>query len=192
MKINMSDCLQLAAVFLQLENALALLCGRQEDLNEEELKEAQKDKELLLRCANLVVNEIASEYVHLNAFQTFRTENGHIPYSLFEKQPADITAVHKEGSCCRFKLYPCEIITESGTVDVFYRYLPQNKAADGVLDFEEGKINQRIIAYGTAAEYCIIKGMYEEGVVWDKRYKDSLSCALKISKPITLAARKWA
>lgn len=191
MKIKMADCLKLCAVLLQSEDVLALLSNEQQSLNAEQLAEAQKQSRLLQRCANLVVSEIAAEYVPLKAEQNFTTEDGNIRYSLFEKKPVNIYSVKKSGFSCRFKLYPSEIITESGSVTVSFSYMPDNAEADGELEFEEGKINSRIIAYGTAAEYCIISGMYEEAVIWDKRYKDSLLCAVKSQKPIQIRERLW-
>lgn len=39
-------------------------------------------------------------------------------------------------------------------------------------------ITGRMLAYGVAAEYCIVEGM-AEAVTWDKRYKDALAAAKK-------------
>jgi len=192
MKVSMKDCLQLCAVFLQFENVLALLSDDGGvNLSDEDKTEAERELNMLLRCANLVIHEIASEYVHLKTYESFNTTDGHIRYSDFLKQPVDIYSVKKEGNFCRFKLYPSELITQEGDVEVYYTYLPDKVETTGNLDFEEGKVNGRIIAYGTAAEYCVICGLYEEAVIWDKRYKDSLFNSVKSIKSVTLPERKW-
>lgn len=192
MKIDMNNCLQLTSVFLQQENVLSLLGEEQgENLSGEDRLQAEKELSLLLRCANLVIHEIASEYVHLKTSEKFVSQDGHINYSDFIKQPVDIYAVKKDDSNCRFKLYPTELITDKGEIEVFFTYLPGKVELGGSLDFEEGKMNSRIVAYGTAAEYCIISGMYDESLIWDKRYKDSLFNATKSLKSVVIPARRW-
>lgn len=192
MKINIKEAIELSAVFLQLENVLQLLNDGGTNLSEEELLQAQKELDMLLRCSNLVVQEIACEYIHLKTYETFTTDNGHIDYCDFNRQPVDIYAVKKDGKNCRFKLYPSELITSDGEVQVYFTYMPEKVDINGSLDFEEGKISTRVISYGTVAEYCIISGMYEESCIWDKRYKDSLFAGIKSLKAITLPERRWA
>lgn len=193
MKINMKETIKLCAVLLQLENVLALnnVSGEEGMLTDGEKLEAEKELNLLLRCANLACHETASEYIHLLAFETFETKDGRIEYTAFKRQPVDIYAVKKDGAACRFKLYPSELITSPGSVEVHYTHLPEKTGLDGDFEFEEGKMSTRILAYGTAAEYCVICGMYEEARIWDKRYKDSIFAALRSRKSVILPARRW-
>lgn len=192
MKIKMSDVIRLSAVLLQLESVLALLSEAAENMSEEDILRAEAEKKLLLRCANLVVSEVAAEYLPLKTVETLSSVDGRIEYSSFSKQPVEVCGVRKKGEKCRYKMYPSKIITDAGEVEVCYSYLPRSIGIEEDLDFEEGRISPRILAYGTAAEYCIISGLHQEAGVWDKRYKDSLFGALRTGRSVRLPLRWWA
>jgi len=190
MKIKMMDVVKLAAVLLQLEGVLASLSGEEQPEGEQQEK-AEADKKLLLRCANLVVGEVAAEYLPLKAAEVLTSSDGNIDYSAFSKRPIEIYSAKKNGLKCRYKMYPAKLITEAGEVEVCYSYVPESVGIDEELDFAEGKITPRILAYGTAAEYCLVNCLHEEAWVWDKRYKDSLFGALRAGRAVHIPARRW-
>jgi hypothetical protein len=104
MKINMKETIKLCAVLLRLENVLELpVLGGEDSLGDAEKAEADKELKLLLRCANLALNEIASEYFHLKTSQEFDTADGRINYGSFVKQAVDIYAVKKDGNYSKVK-----------------------------------------------------------------------------------------
>lgn len=188
----MLDVVKLCAVFLRLEDVLTLpeLGGT---IDTEDFDEIATRKELnnILRCANLVCAEVASEYFPLKTQQFFVTNDGKIPFDDFLHSPIDIHAVSVNEKKCSFKIYPSEVITDTGKVLIDYTYLPENVALNGELDYSEGKLHSRTIAYGTASEYCLISGMYEEALIWDKRYKDSLINTNRTLRSFKLPKRRW-
>lgn len=192
MKVKVIDVIKLCAVFLRLDSVLDLPVLGGEGVQEPEEKEqSEKELSLLLRCMNLVSNEIAADYFPLKATETLTAAEGSIQYTDFSKTPLDIYSVRKEGAACPFKLYPTELVTGEGEFTVDYTYLPKKAELLEELDFSEGKINRRIMAYGLAAEYCLICGMYEEAIIWDKRYKDSLKAAARTLRSFRLPIRRW-
>ena len=190
MKIKMIDVVKLTAVLLQLEDVLENLSGEGQ-LEGEQQEKAEADKKLLLRCANLVVEEVAAEYLPLKATELLSSDDGNIEYSVFSRRPIEIYSVRKKGSKCRYKMYPTKLITEAGEVEVCFSYVPQSVGIDEELDFAEGKLTPRVLAYGTAAEYCLVNCLHEEAWVWDKRYKDSLFGALRAGRAVRIPARRW-
>ncbi|MDD4002883.1 MAG: hypothetical protein PHE12_01655 [Clostridia bacterium] len=189
MSIKMREVIELSCVLLQLEYALLLL-KEPESLDEKLIEQAQKDVEQVLCCANYICEEIAADYINLKAVQHFESETGQISYSAFEHIPIDIYAVKQGGKNIPFKLYPQQLMTLAGELEVLYTYKPQKKEIDDFLDFD-ARLSARAAAYGTAAEYSLMKGLYEESVIWDKRYKDSLFSALKTKKSINMPKRRW-
>ena len=69
-----------------------------------------------------------------------------------------------------------------------YRYAPAAKTAED--DSEYGQGEARALALGTCCEYALSSGMYDEAVMWDKRYKDALA-ALCRTRGGTLKGRRW-
>lgn len=150
---------------------------------------ALREKELLT-AANLVVNELSSEYLPLIRTETQDARGGKIYYSALNEQPIEILAVRRVGEERRaeYRVMPVYLSLQNGTYEVEYRYYPKEKTANDICDYDETRLPKRVIAYGTAAEYCLMQGRYGECALWDKRYKDSLSgyCRprrLKIRRP---------
>lgn len=189
MSIKMREVIELSCVLLQLEYALQLL-KEPESLNENLREQAEKDLEQVLCCANYICEEIAADYINLKASQRFNSAAGQIIYSAFEHIPIDIYSVRQGGEDVPFQLFPRHLETAAGEIEVRYTYKPQKKELDDFLDFD-ARLSARAAAYGTAAEYSLMKGLYEESVIWDKRYKDSLFSALKTKKSINMPKRSW-
>ena len=150
------------------------LLGLKTPASEEEA--ALREKELLA-AANLVVNELASEYLPLVRTETQTARGGKIYYSALAEQPIEILAVRRIGEERRaeYRVMPVYIALQNGTYEVEYRYYPREKTAETACDYDETRLAKRVIAYGTAAEYCLMRGLYEECSLWDERFKDSLA-----------------
>lgn len=181
MKINIKETIELTAVLLQLENVLehSIITGEIDNLTDEVREETEKEINLLVRCTNLVCGEVASEYFPLKATQKFVVEDGSIPFSEFEKPLLDIYSIKQNSELCKFKLYPSEVKTVTGDVEIEYTYIPEKMKIDDDMEFEQYKLGARTIAYGIACEYCLINSMFEEALIWNKRFKDSLYQVVK-------------
>ena len=76
----------------------AFLLGKEETqayLNQSEAEgtpQVQRETELLLRCYNIVENEIALDYLPLTAEESFIAENGTIPYTSFSRFPVSVSS----------------------------------------------------------------------------------------------------
>lgn len=189
MKIKIKDVLELCCVLLQLDNVLVYLNGG-DSLTEEQRQQAEKEANLLLKCANMVFDEIAAEYIHLNAVEKHTSADGRIPYQDFTLRPIDIYAVKQNGKYVPFKRLPDELVTYGGEVEIYFTYKHGKKEIGDNLDFD-GRLSVRAAAYGTAAEYSLISGLYEESLIWDKRYKDCLFASLRSQKSVCLPQRSW-
>ena len=191
MKIKVKEIIETCAILLQMEHVLAHESisgtgGQDADA----AREAERDIGILLRCLNLTVNEAATEYFPLKRTETVES-NGRIAFSALSRPPVDIYAVKIGGASAAFKLYPSELITHAGTAEVTYSYLPEKAELFSEIEYEEGKLTARVLAYGTAAQYSLICALYEEALMWDRRYKNSITAAQRTVHAVRLPQRRW-
>ena len=185
--MQVKNVIKLSAEMLNLEQTIQYLAGA-ETLDGQTNK---SDADILLRCFNLVVNEIAAEYRVFSKLKNIDTQNGVIEYPQIDNQIISVNAVYKDGKTVRYKSMPNFISTSPGGVSVEYSYMPENCEIEDNIDLSGTKIPERIIAYGVCAEYSIISGAYDEGLMWDKRFKDSLFSSLKKTKKLSVPLRRW-
>ncbi|MBQ8322562.1 MAG: hypothetical protein IJX91_01200 [Clostridia bacterium] len=146
----------------------------------------------LLRCFNLVENELALDYLPLYAEDEFESTTGAIYYTQFERGVVRVLGVEDEwGNAAAFKLFPEYLKTQSGKVRVRYTYTPEAKGLDGESDFVLNA-SVRLFAYGIAAEYALANGLFEDAAVWDKKYKDAIGAAYRLRSGKKIRSRRWA
>ena len=158
---------------------------------EDSVADGEKQANVLLRCFNIVENELALDYLPLKCEETFQTQTGAIDYDSLSKKAVRILSVKDEsGNSVPFKTFPDKLKAQSGIVQVLYSYLPEEKTLSGESDFKT-LASKRLFAYGVAAEYCLSCGLYEEAAVWDKKYKEAISAVYKAHPPRRIASRRW-
>lgn len=148
--------------------------------------------ELLLSCFNIVENELALDYIPLIKEESFTTADGEIDYASFSEDVVRILEVRNtRGAKIPFRLFASYMETDPDTVTVRYAYTPKEKTATDESDFR-AEISERVMAFGTAAEYCTAIGVYEDARVWDKKYKEGIEAARSIGVKKKMPSRRWA
>ena len=185
----LKDIIKETATLLKLDNVLNLaeLGGNLQD------EQATKDLDLLKKCVNLTINEIASDYVPFHYIEQVLVSDSKIPYTALNKTALRIKSVKNDkGKDCCFKVYPSYIYTDcTGICRIEYCYIPvPTEDLDEAIE-NDPKITTRLIAYGTAREYCLIMSMYEEAQSYDSRYKDSLQNAVRQNTVLKIPKRLW-
>ena len=152
-----------------------------------------EDKNLLIKCVNYVNNIIATEYFHIDETVTIDNSNGLIPYtSITQKTIFDIVEIKGAfGKKINFKTTTNGIETKKGKLTVKFLYMPEDVAYDDNITCYPTKINARIFAYGVASEYLFIKGNFDEGDIWDNRFKNALKSIQRNHKEIIMPNRRW-
>lgn len=152
---------------------------------------ACENADVLLDCFNEIENELALDYFPLIAEESKSSDNGQFGYSDFENSVVRVLRVTDErGEEIPFKLYARYMTTQPGKVVVTYTYSPKVKSITGESDFLMG-VSERLFAYGIAAAYATVKGLYEESAVWDKKYKDAIAYAGRAMRSKRLKGRVW-
>lgn len=147
----------------------------------------------LISCVNLTNNVLATEYYPLK--QTINiNSSGKLSYSDISSSLAISQILKVEGGFggVRFKEYPDYIETPKGNFKITFTYLPKTIANinESILCYPT-KLTERIFAYGVVSEYYFIMGMYDDAVVWDARFKNSLQTVLKPKHEVKIKNRLW-
>ncbi len=174
-----------AAVMLGLDDAVAALEG------EEGGEETNAEISRLVRCANLVIAELAADVVPLKTKERLEL-NPSLDYSKFAKTPLDVYSVTaKNGGKVRFREYYDRLeVDENGVYDVEYSYMPSFVGKEDEIPFPA--LPPFVLAQGTAREYCVISGMTSEADVWDQRFNASVNARVRPKKEARVRRRAWA
>ena len=155
-------------------------------------KNGEEQAKALLRCFNLVENEVALDYLPLLAEEEIETETGVIYYSSLSREAARVIGVWDEwGNKAPFTLFPDYLKTQPQKVLVRYTYLPKEKSFKDESDFSV-QASVHLFAYGVAAEYALASGLFEEAAVWDKKYKEAIKAAYSAKPSRHIQSRRWA
>lgn len=176
-----------AAMFLQLSE----LCEAIEK-GETPGGEAAAENDRLLRCANLVLGEIASDYVPLRTSEEAFFKGGELMYKELSRSVIDVFAVrNKAGASLPLRLFYDRIVApKEGRYTVEYSYMPDPLTGDDEIPYTE-RVSARVLGYGIACEYCIVNGMTDDALMWDKRFKDALHLASVPKNERRVAGRGW-
>ncbi len=165
-----------------------------EDLIKCAASQTQPSGELLslLRCYNLVENEIALDYHPLKREETLSVEGNRVEFSAFTFAPVDILSVTDErGAAVEYSLFPAYIALNCGKeVRISYAYSPAEKGWNDEGSFS-GKISARLLSFGVTCEFCLSRGQFSEAAVWQKRYQDALRAASYAQPKKGIRSRRW-
>ncbi len=151
----------------------------------------REDTQILLTCFNIVENELALDYLPLKAETVVQSETGIIEYSAMPKSVVRVLKVQDEwGNDVPFKIYPEYLQAQSGTFKIIYAYTPDKKELGEESDFSLFA-SVRLFAYGMAAEYSLMKGLFAESAVWEKKYKDVLKRTYRLHAGKVIRSRRW-
>jgi hypothetical protein len=184
------NILKNACVFLQKDELLETteLGGAESSTTSQ-----QKELSLLLRCLNLVYNQVATDYIPLIKTERFLPSSGEVLFTSFYKKVLDIRKiVDKDGIKASYKLYPDRISTIDEEISVTYSYEPDELTGlESIMESFSEKLTERVMAYGVAMEYSFISGLHDDASIWEKRFKDGLLIASRKKSEIRLPARRW-
>ena len=120
------------------------------------------------------------------------TDTGRVDFDALKKPVVRFLAVRDVyGEHLKYDLFVGYLKTKPGTLKLQYTYTPSSeKTLDGTAEIAL-EVSKRMMAYGVAAEYCFIVGLYEEGEAWAKKYRDSIMAVYRAQKGKKIKARRW-
>ncbi len=151
----------------------------------------EKEAETLLQCYNIVEKELALDYFPLKAEDTMLSLTGRVDFSALSQSPVRILSVkNNKGEELEYELFPAYLKAKTGTLTIAYTYTPTEKTAFETCE-HQASVTETIFLYGTLSQYALTQGMYEEAVVWDKKYKKAVQDACGFQSCKRLSSRRW-
>ena len=154
--------------------------------------EPEGDLKSLLRCYNLIENEVALDFFPLKATERFSPEEKKISYARFAFAPVHILKVTDASDMpMSFTVMPTHLVVPTaGEAEVTYAYAPPEKSLKDETAFSD-KISARLLAFGVASEFCITNRQFSEGAMWGRRYRDALRAAGIYRRTLSVRSRRW-
>ena len=184
---------------MTVKDILKLVCsfvGEREILNKfesgENFTERENQKlESMQKCYNLVMQEIASDYIPFLTKEEIDTQNSILNFSELSKNVINIYEIkNRFGMNLKFKLYPNYVEIEGKAKHIVYSYLPDERSIDDEAELVCG-LTARVLAYGIASEYFLIEGISEDAEIWEDRFKSSLFVLSRKRGEHILPKRTW-
>ena len=129
------------------------------------LLDVESAKEDLLRCFNIIENELALDYLPL--YTTHKCNSAVIKFDELEYNPVRIVSCN-----CDYKVYTDCIKSKDNITSIQYAYTPNTKNIHDECSYNEAVMN--CLVYGTISEYLLTKMFYEESMRWTKKYKKEI------------------
>lgn len=193
--MKVKDILITALRFIGRDDVLKKLSEETEaEPDGEELFTAEESEVIktLLYCFNSVEDELARCYFPLETEEVMTSANGVYPFAGFAKRPVKILSVKSGKKPEKYLLSPQNLICDSGEITVSYNYAPLKKDLDGESEFSTLLSNERLVAAGTASEYCLIDGEAKLAQSWESVYRSEIEHIQRTKLAgLRLPPRRW-
>ena len=186
--MEIKNVIKLTCLFLGKDyDNLSSLGGTQTETEAE-----TKDLNFLLRCLNLSYLDVASDYIPLHTTETVEPTNGKIFFNSLTKKLNEIKSVNENGFRVKYLMYSDCIKLDAKKVEITYSFIPDELTTlSSTMETFSNKVSERVLAYGTAMEYCFISGLYDDAQIWEKRFKDALLIKSTKKSEKKLPNRRW-
>ncbi|MEG1751454.1 MAG: hypothetical protein RR140_03640 [Clostridia bacterium] len=185
------EIIELSAEFLGLDELLAtnVFVTTGTAPTSEQLKEVNT----LIRCLNLVLDEIATEFFPITKNKNIQFVNGEKLINEIDVNMLEIISLqNNDGTKIRFRADADKIYANTETANVNYRSRPIS-----ILELTNNcdqfglKLTKRIFAYGVAMEFSFINSLTDDATIWENRFKNSLLTQVRKNSEKQLPQRRW-
>lgn len=146
----------------------------------------------LLKCLNLVYQDLTRDYLPLETVEEITFTDGKFEYKNLSLVVRDIIKIEDEyGFGHSFKCFPTFVQADVTKAKITYTYEPEDLVLFDEINAFAGKLSERILAYGVAMEYFFLSSLSDEATVWENRYISSLENALRKKSNIIMPKRRW-
>lgn len=146
----------------------------------------------LLKCLNLVYQDLTRDYLPLETVEDIVFTDGKFEYKNLSLVVRDIIKIEdKYGFGHSFKCFPTFVQADVTKAKITYTYEPEDLVLFDEINAFAGKLSERILAYGVAMEYFFLSSLSDEAAVWENRYISSLENALRKKSNIIMPKRRW-
>ena len=152
---------------------------------------AKKELKLILDCINIVQTRVSTEYFENYYEEEIAVENNEYDIDNLSQKLFKITAITRNNIMQFYKMVGDKLTLDSGNYLIKYAFIPADKGFDETVENHSGKMTILSFCYGVCSEYCLIKGLYDEAEMWQKRFDSSLKHNFRKINGIYLKSRRW-
>ena len=143
----------------------------------------------LVKCFNLVNNEIASEYIPILKNEVVKTKDFKVEFSDLTFSPSQIISVKDAyGRKIRFKVFDDYIMALASSVEITYTTMPTQLTLESEFS---STLPERVYAYGIAREYYFLQSLFDDADIWEERFKNTLQVLQRKRSEILMPRRRW-
>jgi hypothetical protein len=147
---------------------------------------------LLVKCFNFAYIEIASDYIPLITMEKIKVKNGEFNLSELSNIIYKIVKLEtKSGEIVNAKSYGNVLYAKDGEYNLYYAFVPNIATLNTEINNFNGKVLDRVFAYGINKEYTYINGLYSESESYKIKFEEALKSALSEKRNLTLPKRRW-
>jgi hypothetical protein len=158
----------------------------------EDVATCEGSANLMLRCYNMIIEEIALEYLPLRFKEKIQANNGKIYFSELSKKPLRIMQVFNENNeKVPYKFVNDYLAVSNGSFTVEYAYRAEVATAESDCVYEETVIGPYAIAYGMLSQYLLERGRVSESNIYQEKYLSAVRARIAQRSNIKLPARGW-
>ena len=146
----------------------------------------------LVNALGVAYLRLITEYAPLEKEESITVTGGSFLTSGLTSKIFDaVRLTNGVGRSVKCRLRGGSLLAEDGSYTLRYYYLPQSMPAIGGTVEVAPQVTLPLFAEGVAAEYALENMMYEESLLFERRYKEGLMKVLTPHAPKTLTVKRW-
>lgn len=197
--MKLRDIIKLSCVMLGLDEILnsdELYDENFDITNAEEINKngtnIEKTLSLLVKCFNFAYMEIASDYLPLITMEKINIKNGMFNLNELSNKIYKIVKLEtKGGDIINAKSYSGVLYAKDGEYNLYYAFVPETATLNSEINNFNGKVLDRVFAYGINKEYTYISGLYSESESYKTKFEEALKNCVSEKRNLTLPKRRW-
>ena len=152
----------------------------------------ERNLNLLIKCFNISYSEIATDYFPLITLETIKVTDGCYKLKNLQNEFYKLIKLEdSDGFSCYYDLYDNILYVKNGEYKLVYCYVPNKLTRNSEVNNFNGKLVDRVFAYGINKEYCFISGLYSEAESYKSKFEEAIKSSKIIRRQIRLPKRRW-
>lgn len=152
----------------------------------------ERNLNLLIKCFNLAYSELATDYFPLITLEKIIVNDGNFNLKNLQNDFYKLVKLEdRDGLSACYDIYDNILYTKNGEYTLVYCYVPQKLTLNSEVNNFNGKLVDRVFAYGVNKEYCFISGLYSEAESYKSKFEEAIKLCKTIKREIKLPRRRW-
>ena len=153
--------------------------------------QSEKDLKLILDCINIVQMQVSTDFHSLLFEEEIEVSNGKFSIENLSQKLYKVKQISQNDEQIKYLFVKDEIMLGDGKYKIKYAYVPEDVGFDSTLETHNGNLTILSLAYGVCSQFCLIKGIADEGQVWQEKFEKSLLSNFKKIGEIKIKPRRW-